>query len=288
MKKNMKRAYHHSEAWLAKHEKLMAKRAAKGTMNKPGRKIKKDLKKRELKVKKMEVKADKKAAKEFTKELHKIFEGGRKQVSAVKKLTKTIGKFLTNAAKNPDPKAFARATKLFGILGYVYDPETGFVNWENNAKVKLPKVKAKKEEVVAEPTNEEKPKKLRRPRVKKDKGSEEETGGLNNPEETATPPADATDAGDDVPPQEVLVGDASDVEAAGDAGDVDDKDPENPDGEEEPEEEPEHSDDDDDDDDDEKKKDPSISVEEEREAMAATRRESWAGIDGADASGDVD
>ena len=163
-----KRAYHHSEAWLKKHaEKLAAsKTVAKKTSTKTA--AKKRAKKQMAKkiAKKTAKKIGEKPSKHTMKTAIKVFDHAKKHVSGLKKCTKQIGKFISETMKTGDEKYIAKVQKLFARIGYVYTPENQFVTFENNAKVKLPKVK------VAKKISEKKDPVAKKPRAKKQKIAE--------------------------------------------------------------------------------------------------------------------
>lgn len=180
-----KRSYHHSEAWLKKHaEKLAAKKPAqklekKEIVKKTAKKIKPIVKKQMAKkpsIKKQMAKkplAKKPAQKAVAKKLVKkpisakaikkpvkltmqnavnVFTHAKKHVSGMKKCTKEIGKFFTEAFKTGDEKYIAKVVKLFERIGYVYDSLSETVSFENDAKVKLPKAKPTKKSIVEKVT----------------------------------------------------------------------------------------------------------------------------------------
>lgn len=151
---SMKRAYHHSEAWLKKHAEKLTKKEAKKTskkeikkeaIKKPMKRTKKQMAKKLLKKVKKNVEV-KKPVRHTMKTAVQLFDQIKWHVSAVKKSTKNVGKFLTEAMKTGDEKYIAKVLKLFGRIGYVYTADNQIVTFENNAKVKLPKVKVSKVE----------------------------------------------------------------------------------------------------------------------------------------------
>ena len=200
-----KRAYHHSEAWLKKHaEKLAAsKTAAKKTSTKTS--AKKRVKKQMAKkiAKKTAKKISEKPPKHTMKTAIKVFDHAKKHVSGLKKCTKQIGKFISETMKTGDEKYIAKVQKLFARIGYVYTPENQFVTFENNAKVKLPKVK------VAKKTSEKKDPVAKKPRAKKQKNAE--TPAI--PEVSAPSNDNEKIAHDHVEEPSVIPADAIDLDA---------------------------------------------------------------------------
>ena len=142
-----KRPYHHSEAWLKKHaaKKQMARKPAKQAAKKEA--VKKTSKKMKKQMARKPAKkgGKKPTAKKLTMQnAVTFFNRNKKYVRNIKKTTKELGKFLTEVFKTGDEKYISCVLKLFERIGYVYDSKTGFVTFENSAKVKLPKVKAEK------------------------------------------------------------------------------------------------------------------------------------------------
>ena len=142
-------------------------------------------------------KSNEKSSKLTMKSAYKLFGKTAKSVSNLKKCSKEIGKFYTEALKTSDQKYISRVSKLFSKIGFTYSADKSLMEFESNAKVKTPKAKKPKEPIEIKVSIEDaSSEKTKRKYAKRDEDTDD-TAGMNDDEDDGDDGEDIEDDADE-------------------------------------------------------------------------------------------